>query len=128
MRSKIKVLLAESEAIIAEDVSTYLKEWGFDILGRAINKDQLLKFVKNYRPEIVVLDYFLNGEEDTRRVIEKIHSKFGTPVVILGDYPDKFSVKKGRNDLSWVSKPFHEKELKKAVKKMAAKKSANRAA
>ncbi|MCD6116001.1 hypothetical protein J7K93_03210 [bacterium] len=124
MKKQTKIVLAESESIIAEDVANLVKTWGFDLLGRATTQDELMKFVKDYRPEVIIFDTLLRGKRDTSLIAQQIYKKYGTSLVILGDRTDLQDGKSLNRKFSWVAKPFKEDELKKAVKKMASKRAA----
>ena len=124
MKKQTKIVLAESESIIAEDVANLVKTWGFDLLGRATSQDELMKFVKDYRPEVIIFDTLLKGKRDTCLIAQQIYKKYGASLVILGDRTDLQDGKSLNRKFSWVAKPFKEDELKKAVKKMASKRAA----
>jgi len=124
MKKQTKIVLAESESIIAEDVANLIKTWGFDLLGRAATQEELLKFVKDYHPEIIIFDSLLRGKNKTSLIAQQIFKKYDVSLVILGDRTEMENEKSFNKRFSWVAKPFKEEDLKKAVKKMASKRRA----
>ncbi|WP_232679474.1 MtrAB system response regulator MtrA [Nocardioides sp. R-C-SC26] len=106
-----RVLVVDDDAALAEMLSIVLRQEGFDshTVGRG---DQALAAVREYRPDVVLLDLMLPGR-DGIDVCKEIRAESGIPIVMLtakGDTVDiVVGLESGADD--YVVKPFKPKEL-----------------
>jgi DNA-binding NarL/FixJ family response regulator len=52
----VRVVIADDAALIREGIARLLGDAGLDIVGRAENADQLLRLVRDQRPDIAIVD------------------------------------------------------------------------
>jgi two-component system response regulator MtrA len=106
-----RVLVVDDDAALAEMLSIVLRQEGFDsqTVGRG---DLALDAVREYRPDVVLLDLMLPGR-DGIDVCKEIRAESGVPIVMLtakGDTVDVVvGLESGADD--YVVKPFKPKEL-----------------
>jgi DNA-binding NarL/FixJ family response regulator len=88
------VLLAEDHMIVREGLRKMLElEDDFEIVGEAQNGRQAVELVKQFRPEVVLMDIampLLNGLEATRQVLKAVPT---TKVIMLSAHSDDAYVK-----------------------------------
>ncbi|MDP3967368.1 MAG: MtrAB system response regulator MtrA [Nocardioides sp.] len=106
-----KVLVVDDDASLAEMLSLVLRTEGFD--SRVCSTgDRALADVRDYRPDVVLLDLMLPGK-DGIDVCKEIRAESGVPIVMLtakGDTVDVIvGLESGADD--YVVKPFKPKEL-----------------
>ncbi len=106
-----RVLVVDDDAALAEMLSIVLRQEGFDshTVGRG---DLALAAVRDYKPDVVLLDLMLPGR-DGIDVCKEIRAESGVPIVMLtakGDTVDVVvGLESGADD--YVVKPFKPKEL-----------------
>lgn len=106
-----RVLVVDDDAALAEMLSIVLRQEGFD--SRMVFRgDAALEAVRDYRPDVVLLDLMLPGR-DGIDVCKEIRAESGVPIVMLtakGDTVDVVvGLESGADD--YVVKPFKPKEL-----------------
>ncbi len=106
-----RVLVVDDDRALAEMLSIVLRQEGFDsfIVSRG---DQALEAMRDYKPDVVLLDLMLPGR-DGIDVCKEIRAESGVPIVMLtakGDTVDiVVGLESGADD--YVVKPFKPKEL-----------------
>jgi DNA-binding response OmpR family regulator len=123
MKNKPKILLAEKEGIIAEDIERHLIDWGYAVPALATSEKKTFELVKSKRPDLVILDTFLDGDSNGSHFAIQITQKFKVSVILLSDWIHEKSRMKIQKDRSvyFVPKPFDVMELRTIVKKRFAK-------
>jgi len=106
-----KVLVVDDDAALSEMLGIVLRNEGFD--SRVVSSgDRALSAVRDYRPDVVLLDLMLPGK-DGIDVCREIRAESGVPIVMLTAKSDTIDVvvglESGADD--YVVKPFKAKEL-----------------
>ena len=106
-----KVLVVDDDAALAEMLAIVLRNEGFD--SRVCpTGDRALSDLREYRPDVVLLDLMLPGK-DGIDVCREIRAESGVPIVMLTAKNDTVDVvvglESGADD--YVVKPFKPKEL-----------------
>ncbi len=106
-----KVLVVDDDAALSEMLSIVLRNEGFDSRVCATG-DRALAEMRDYRPDVVLLDLMLPGK-DGIDVCREIRAESGVPIVMLTAKSDTIDVvvglESGADD--YVVKPFKPKEL-----------------
>ncbi len=106
-----RVLVVDDDAALAEMLSIVLRQEGFDSVTVS-RGDLALAAVRDYKPDVVLLDLMLPGR-DGIDVCKEIRAESGIPIVMLtakGDTVDiVVGLESGADD--YVVKPFKPKEL-----------------
>lgn len=109
--AKQKILIVDDDEAIAELISLYLTKECFDtrIVG---DGEAALAEVKNYEPDLILLDLMLPGI-DGYQVCREVRASSDTPIIMLsakGEVFDKvLGLELGADD--YMEKPFDSKEL-----------------
>lgn len=89
MTDKIfRVVLAEDEYFVAEEITMLLNQFGHQVVGRARNGEEAVEMTRELQPDVTLLDIKmprLNGLE----AAEKIRDLYPVPTVILTSYDDR---------------------------------------
>ena len=106
-----KVLVVDDDAALSEMLTIVLRQEGFD--SRVCSTgDRALAEMRDYRPDVVLLDLMLPGK-DGIDVCKEIRAESGVPIVMLTAKSDTIDVvvglESGADD--YVVKPFKPKEL-----------------
>ena len=111
--SKLRILIVEDEPVIAENISMYLDNADFEVIGIAYDsleaKDQLI----TNTPDAAILDVNLESEEDGIDIAGYINEKFQLPFLFLTSYSDKETLERAKKvkPSGYIVKPFNEKTL-----------------
>lgn len=121
-----KILILESQMIIAADVSLQLSKLGYDVIGINTHSGEALKTIENNRPDIVLINIEWKAETEALRTARIILETFRIPVIFLSAGTDRELFKGiiAARPYAFIAKPFEKKDLQRGVettlKRMAA--------
>ena len=109
----LRILIAEDEALIAEEIQDRLGRLGFEIVGMADSSEGALKLAETAAPDLVLMDIRLKGAQDGIETAGFIRQHLRIPVVYLTAHSDKSTIGRAKETapFGYVLKPFQEKEL-----------------
>ena len=111
---KIKVLIAEDEALTARNIADTLEAEGFDVVAVTDSGEEAVIMAEEHHPDIAILDIGLGaGKMDGIEAAEKINKFVKLPVIFLTAYADKQTVDRAAATLpaSYLIKPVNESQL-----------------
>lgn len=81
---KKRILFADDDADILDVVSCALKRLGYEVI-RAEEGDEALAKIRELKPDLVLLDYFMPGRmgDDICRVMKSDDSLKAIPIIVL---------------------------------------------
>ena len=102
MSDKVKVLVVEDNFILYEELAEFFEENGFEVVredeDKAVdNYDDALMLIKQYKPDIAVLDIKLKGGKDGIHIGAYIKQHYNIPVIYLSAYPTPGNLERIRN-------------------------------
>jgi signal transduction histidine kinase len=111
--SKLKILIVEDEAIIAEHIAIILRNIGYCVVGIVASGEDAIATVAQTNPNLVLMDIMLQGEMDGVEAADKINQSYKIPIVYLTANADDQTLKRASNTLpfGYLIKPFKAKEL-----------------
>jgi len=112
-----KILIIESQMIVASDVSLQLSKLGYDVIGINTRSADALKTIENNRPDIVLMNINRHGKENGIRTARMISETFQIPVVFLSAHSGREILKRVINvhPYAFISKPFDKKDLQRGI-------------
>ena len=116
MSTKLRVVVAEDEALIRLDLVEMLNESGYEVIGQAGDGLKAIELTENMNPDLVIMDIKM-PKLDGISAAEKIASNRLCPVVILTAFSQKDLVEKARDAgaMAYLTKPFSMDELMPAI-------------
>lgn len=112
----LRILVVDDEKSIRKFLSVSLISYGYNI-SEAINGREAIKAIRNFRPDVVILDLGL-PDMDGIEVIDEIREFSQIPIIILSvrsSQEDKIeALNKGADD--YLAKPFGIEELQARLK------------
>ncbi|MBN2414489.1 PAS domain S-box protein [bacterium] len=115
---KSRILIVEDEMIISENIRASLHSLGYTVCGTAANGRTAIEKAGTLRPDIILMDIFLEGDLDGIRTVEVIQRDFDIPVIYLTAHSDAVSLERIEKTMpyGYLVKPFNEIELNGAIK------------
>lgn len=115
-KSKIKVLIAEDDFLIAEEISRSLKNAGYILSGIAPNGKKAVELTNSLRPDVILMDIKMpkmDGLEASRIIMEQCP----TPVVIITAHESHDLVEKASEAgiATYLTKPPKPDEIERAI-------------
>ncbi len=104
-----KILIVEDEAIMALDLQHRLTVLGYEVPRIAASHDRALMAVKEFNPDVVLMDINIAGNKDGIETAKKIQA----PVIYLTAYSEEKTLERARatRPYGYLLKPFSEREL-----------------
>ncbi|MGA1875294.1 MAG: PAS domain S-box protein [bacterium] len=111
--AEAKILIVEDEGIEALGIQHRLINLGYPTPDIAFSGEEAIQKVEEMRPDLVLMDIMLAGEIDGVTAAEKIHTRFGIPIIYLTAYADESTLQRAKitEPYGYILKPFKEREL-----------------
>jgi CheY-like chemotaxis protein len=123
----IKILLGESDAIVALDLQNQLGKIGYQtesLAARTLNEALLL--ARERKPDVLVLDFDINGRTKAFETASKISQAVPVPIVFLTAFPAEVHRSQFVSPPAYryINKPFVLSELQTAIQELLAQTNA----
>ena len=112
-----RILVVEDEAIIAADLSDRLTGLGYLVVATVPSGDRALQVVSQEKPDIVLMDIFLQGNMTGIEAADTIRKLYEVPVVYVTSHADSGTLHSATQTepFGYVLKPFDLRELQVAI-------------
>jgi response regulator NasT len=113
---KIRVVIAEDEAIIRLDLRETLENAGYIVMADTGRGDEAVRLVSEHKPEVVILDVKMPGMDGIQAARE-IASVEDTAVVILTAFSQRELIDEAvdAGALAYLVKPYQQSDLVPAI-------------
>ena len=114
---KIRVLVVEDSALIAEDIAFKLRRHHFDVVEIFDKGEGAIEFLKKNEADLVLLDIKLAGALDGISTGYIIQNDYSLPIVYLSDLADADTLGRAKQTRpsNYLTKPFNEADLVRAI-------------
>lgn len=111
------ILIVEDEMIIAANISLQLTHLGYEVIGIIPRAEEVLPYIRQHVPDILLMDINLKGELNGIEVVQTVQQEFKIPVIYLTANSDEvhFNKAKATNPYAFISKPFKKLDLQRAI-------------
>jgi len=112
-----RILIAEDEWMLAEQLRRNLTSEGYDVIGVVSSGEDVIAQAEQSRPDVVLMDIVLPGGIDGIAAAQQLQMR-GVPVVYLTAYADRDVVERAQHTepLGYVVKPAKPEELAAAIR------------
>jgi len=112
-----RILIAEDEAIVAEDLRQTLVELGYDAPSVVHDGEEVVAKIGELRPDLILMDISLAGNIDGIKTAEKIHARSDIPIIYLTAHADDDTFQRAKNTdpFAYLLKPFDPTRLEYAI-------------
>lgn len=107
MNNKIKIIIADDDFAVCDNLERYLKQFDdVEILGVANTDEDEIRLIENLKPEIIVSDLVRNHKYTGLEIIKKYNKKGNGPkfLVISADNQEDF-IQEGVKFDGFIQKP-----------------------
>lgn len=106
-------MIVEDEPIVALDLKKQLEKAGFEVLEIFESGEEILEFLNQEQPDIILMDIQLYGDLDGIDTAHQVNKRFDIPILFLTANTDKttFSRAKLTFPHAFLSKPFRIKDI-----------------
>ena len=113
-----KVMIVEDESIVAMELSSYVKELGYDVVGHASNGVDAFSLAQQTHPDVVLMDVHLKGEEDGIALASRLQRSTKISIIYITAFNDEESLERAiaTDPAAYLTKPFNRKELSASLK------------
>lgn len=113
----LKIGIVEDELLIADSIALALESLGYEVTDSAGSYEEAITMLDNERPDLVLLDINLKGEQDGIDLALKIKDKYGLPFIFLTANADSLTVNRAKDahPSSYLLKPFQKEDLFTAI-------------
>ncbi|MDA3901338.1 MAG: response regulator [Spirochaetes bacterium] len=89
MKSNITILIVEDDALTAADLQSKLQKLGYGVIAIANSSLSAVSYVKDFDPDIIIMDIQLKGNTDGIETAGYIADQFNIPVIFLTSFSDE---------------------------------------
>ena len=112
-----KILIVDDSAFARNVLGSIIEKGGHEVVGRAADGESGLEMFKSLHPELVTLDFLMEGKNGEATLGEIIEHDPRAKVIMIsgsGDHTvEKQALQTGAKD--FVEKPFMQRDLLKAI-------------
>lgn len=114
---KLKVFIAEDEAVILTSFKLMVKEMGYSIAGSAANGKDALEKIQETEPDLILMDINL-PEKDGLSVLEEVNRNKVIPsIIVSGEFSGGLVDRANEVGVfGYLLKPIDEKQLEVTIK------------
>jgi len=107
-----RILIVDNDHDVLDMMEEALTYEGYEVNG-LIETNDIFPEIMRYRPDIIILDYILNGINggELCHQIKKNHYTNNIPVILMSAYPRVFNSLGNYGCDSFIPKPFNLDEL-----------------
>ncbi|KAB0666285.1 EAL domain-containing protein [Oryzomonas japonica] len=123
MSGKVKILVVEDQAVIAEDLKQTLQGMGYDVPAVVYSGEFVLDTTAEERPDLILMDISLGKGDDGIMVAEKVRARFDIPVIYLSSHADDETFQRSllTGPFAFLLKPFDSLRLRQTIQIALAK-------
>ncbi|PWB61130.1 MAG: hypothetical protein C3F17_13475 [Bradyrhizobiaceae bacterium] len=111
------ILVVEDDKIIAMELRGRLQQWGFAVPATAATGEEACTLALRHKPDLVLMDIWLNGPMDGIQAAERIHATDDIPIIYVTANADETTLDRAKRTqpYGYVLKPFEELELRTTI-------------
>lgn len=111
---KFRIMVVEDEGIIAADMRGRLEDMGYDASLYASSAKEAMKIAASKKPDLVLMDIKLDGEEKGIVAADKIRRALKIPVIYVTAYSDGPILQRAKitGPFGYLVKPVEESALR----------------
>ena len=116
--SKLKILIADDEALIRQDIKEILIEAGYDVVAEAKDGYHALELAKESYPDLMILDIKMpniNGREASEEIQIALNKRIPTVILTAYNQPELIQKAGEVGAFAFLTKPARPQDLVAAI-------------
>jgi len=111
--SNKKILVVEDEWIVGDQICRILRDFGYDECSLAGSAAEAIRMIEADKPDLVLMDIVLPGEQDGIDTATLIRERFDLPVIYLTAHTNGEYIRRAKltEPFGYLIKPFNQMEL-----------------
>jgi PAS domain S-box-containing protein len=124
--SMTQILIVEDEGIVATAIKRELEHFGYSVSGIASSANEAVEKATHDRPDLVLMDIRLHGEDSGIEAARQIYDRCRVPIIYLSAFADNAVLARARDTgaFGYLVKPYEEQELHTTIEMVLAKHAA----
>lgn len=111
----MRVLIIEDEPLIVLDLKSILKDLGHEVCAVAETAEEAIEAAARHRPDLILADIRLPGEQDGIEAVKAIQAARPVPVLfVTGNWRELRA--RGLPDAMAIGKPFLPSVIREAIR------------
>ncbi|QYO62923.1 EAL domain-containing protein [Leptolyngbya sp. 7M] len=112
-----KILIAEDELIVAENIARHLNQQGYLVVAIVDSGEAAVAEAAQTQPDLILMDIMLQGEIDGVRAASAINAQCHLPVIYMTAYADDKTLERAKqtDPYGYLVKPFKPHDLKTTI-------------
>jgi PAS domain S-box-containing protein len=117
MTEKIRILIVEDEALVAEDLKEMLQGFGYEVCGIADTGEKAIALADEHHPDLVLMDINLSSAMDGITAGGEIRSRWGMPIIYVTAFATQAIIDRAKKTTpsGYILKPFNERQIQTAI-------------
>ena len=114
MKKQKSILIVEDEVILSAWLKMQLEDEGYLVCGRFTTGEKAIEFVKETKPDVILMDIHLVGKIDGIEAAEQILETSNIPIIFMTGYENKQVAERAQkiNPVAFLIKPVEIWDLK----------------
>ncbi len=115
--STLRILAVEDNPLLARALRPIVQELGYELLPVAADADEAVRFFKEHKPDLVLLDVRLRGAQDGIEVGHLLNAERPVPLIFVTSFQDRetFDRAKAVGAFAFLTKPYDALVLERAI-------------
>ncbi len=114
------ILVAESESIVASDLKSLIRKWGYGEAAIAKSEKITFEIASHEMLNVAIVDEGLHGSHSGEMTANRIHQEYKIPVIFLSTWDGNRMVQGKNIDDTFIhlNKPFQQDKLQHLLRKI----------
>jgi DNA-binding NarL/FixJ family response regulator len=111
--TSLRILVVEDERLVAMSLQRQLKSLGYAVVGQTASGSAAIELAGTRRPDVVLMDIYLEGEVDGISAAAEIQRQFQLPVIYLTAFSNREVLDRAKvtEPAGYILKPYEDREL-----------------
>ena len=117
MTEKIRILIVEDEALVADDLREMLTGIGYEVPGVADTGEGAIALAGEHQPDLILMDINLSGGMDGITAGGEIRSRWSIPIIYATAFATPEIIDRAKKTVpsGYILKPFNDRQIQTAI-------------
>ena len=108
-----KIHIVEDQPITTLAIRKILEDLGYQIAGISTNYEESLAILRKGKPDLILIDIYLQGKKTGIDLAHKINADFKVPFIFITSHADQITIQSAKTTkpFGYIVKPFESKAI-----------------